>query len=388
MIKSMRFLLLFSMFIFHIPSQAKIYGPKRYDSKGIVGFVSTELYSASENFNSNGEAITLPSEGNYLLVDVPFGLRYLVASKWAIEGELHFSQAQSESSALTTGGTRVNSQVHQIRLSTDYVVAMQNFDLIPEFEFVMPLSNISSTTDEVMLNEGAQSLIAKLHLQSEFGPTDLFGYIGYESRGEGRSNLLPWSIALGRQLGVFFLGGRLHGFQSISDDSDSALANTTVRESLISKVNGGAARFYGVNPSSVMAEGLLFWQVTKNWKLQSRFGLDLAGENYSKGIFAGLNVVMDWGALNPTRQRRAIKKDPEMIRRAKGSGISVEPDTIDFQEDTAEQGDEQDYFTPPPPPKVQPKSVIDKAPSDSQIQNQMDNVEMKIELKKKKRTKK
>lgn len=385
MIKPMKFILMFSLFIFHNSIQAKIYGPKRYDSKGLVGYVSTEFYSASENFNNNGEASALPSEGSYLLVDVPFGLRYLVAPQWAVEGELFFSQAQSESSALITGGSRANTQLHQMRFSTDYVIAMKSFDLIPEFELLLPLSSISATTDEVMLNEGAQSLIAKLHLQTEFGTTDLFGHVGYESRGEGRSNLLPWSIALGQQWGSFFLGGRFHGFQSISDDKDSSVTNKATRNALIAKVNGGAARFYGVNPSAVMAEGLLFWQISKNWKVQSRFGFDLAGENYSKGIYGGLNIILDWGPLNPTRQRRVIKKENQPIQRARGTGISVDPDSIDFQEDTFEQGDEQEYFTPPPPPKVQPQNRIKKAPSDSQIQNQMDDVEMKIELKKKKR---
>ena len=388
MMNSMRFLILFSLFLFQIPSQAKIYGPKRYDSKGLVGFVSTEFYSASENFNENGEATSLPSNGSYLLVDVPFGLRYLVASQWALEGELKFSQAQSESSAAITGGNRANSQLHEMRLSTDYLVAMQSFDLIPEFEFIMPFSNISTNTDDVMVNEGVQSISAKLHLQSEFGATDFFGYLGYESRGEGRSNLLPWSVGLGQQSGSVFWGARLHGFQSISDDSDTALAKKIVRQNLIAKVNGGAARFYGVNPSSIAAEGLFFWQVSKAWKIQSRVGLDLSGENYSKGIFAGLNLVMDWGPLNPTSQRRVIKKDPNVIRRARGTGISVEPDSIDFQEDTLEQGDEQEYFAPPPAPKVRPRNVIDQAPSENQIRNQMDDVEMKIELKKKKTKKK
>lgn len=389
MINAMRFLILLSLFIFQIPLQAKIYGPKRYDSKGLVGFVGAELYSASENFDENGEATGLPDSGSYLLADIPFGLRYFVGQQWAVEGELKFSQAQSESSAIVTGGTRSNTQFHEMRISTDYLISMTNFDLITEFEYTMPFSNISNTTDDVMVNEGASSMTAKLHLQTEFGATDLFSYLGYESRGEGRSTLLPWSVAMGQQRGSVFYGARLHGFQSISDDSDTSLTQKIARQALIAKVNGGAARFYGVNPSNFALEGLLFWQMTKSWKIQSRIGLDLAGENYSKGLFAGLNIVTDWGSLNPTSRRRIIKKnDSGIVRRAKGTGISVEPDTIDFQEDTFEQGDEQEYFAPPPAPRVQPKNVIDQAPSRNQIRDQMDDVEMKIELKKKKKPRK
>jgi hypothetical protein len=377
----MKFLILATFLLFHFQSQAKIYGPKRYDYRGALGFVSADVFSANENFNTDGEAVPLNSKGEYLLAEFPFGVRYLLDSAWGIEGEMKASYASSNSSAAFIGGERTNSQIHELRFSTDYIFPMQAFDLISEFEWVMPFDTIGLDSDDVLTNEGAQSVILKLHLQTEFGANDFFGYLGYESRGEGRSNLLPWSIALGRQSGSALWGGRLFGFQSISDDSDTDLPFPRLQ--FIEKVNAGAARFFGINPNSAAAEGFLNFDFSKTWKVQTRVGLDLAGESYSKGIFAGITLLMDFGPIADKGRRRVIKESAP--RRARGSGIAVEPDSIDFKEETLEQGDEQEYFAPPPAIKVRPTNKINNGPSSQDIQNQMNDIEMKIELKKKRK---
>ena len=178
----MKFLILASLLIFHFQSQAKIYGPKRYDYKGLVGFVSADVFSASENFDTGGEAVSLNSGGEYLLAEFPFGVRHLLGSAWAIEGEMKASYASSNSSTAFTGGERTNSQIHELRFSTDYIFPMQAFDLIPEFEFVMPFDTIGLDSDDVLVNEGAQTMSLKLHLQTEFGANDFFGFLGYSSR--------------------------------------------------------------------------------------------------------------------------------------------------------------------------------------------------------------
>jgi hypothetical protein len=377
----MKFLILATLLIFHFQSQAKIYGPKRYDYKGLVGFVSADVFSASENFDTDGEAVSLNSSGEYLLAEFPFGVRHLMGSAWAVEGEMKASYASSNSSTAFTGGERTNSQIHELRFSTDYIFPMQAFDLIPEFEFVMPFDTIGLDSDDVLVNEGAQTMSLKLHLQTEFGASDFFGYLGYSSRGEGRSNLLPWSVALGRQSRSILWGGRLFGFQSISDDSDT---NAPLpRLQFIERVNAGAARFFGINPSSVAAEGFFHFDFSKTWKVQTRLGLDLAGESYSKGIFAGVTLLMDFGPIADKGRRRVLKENAP--RRARGNGIAIEPDSIDFKEETQEQGDEQEYFAPPPAIKVKPTNRINNGPSSEDIQNQMNDVEMKIELKKKRK---
>jgi len=379
----MKFLIFATLLIFHFQSQAKIYGPKRYDYKGLLGFVSADVFSASENFDTDGEAVLLNSSGKYLLAEFPFGIRHLIGSTWAIEGEVKASYANSNSSTAVIGGERTNSQIHELRFSTDTIFPMQAFDLIPEFEWVMPFDTIGLDSDDVLVNEGAQSLSLKLHLQAEFGANDFFGYLGYESRGKGRSNLLPWSIALGRQSRSTFWGGRLFGFQSISDDSDTN--QPLPRFQFIEKVNAGAARFFGVNPNSVAAEGFFHFDFSKTWKVQTRLGLDLAGERYSKGIFAGITVLMDFGPNADKGRRRGLKENTP--GRARGNGIAVEPDSIDFKEETQEQVDDQEYFAPPPAIKVKPLNQINNGPSSQDIQNQMNDVEMKIELKKKRKNK-
>lgn len=368
--------------LIQIPVHAKIYGPKRYDYKSLVAYASADFFSANEAFNNNGEATKLGSGGSYMLLDFPVGMRYILGGNWGFEGELKASFAKSDSTLAFVGGERTNSAIHELRAATDFYIPMENFDLIPEVELMLPFNDTDINSDDVLLNEGASSIVGKLHAQTEFGQNDVFGYIGYEMRGDGRSHLLPWSMALGRVSGSWFWGGRIFGFQSLTedDDSDQRLA----RQAFIEKVNAGAAKFYGINPNSIAGEALIFWQMSRAWQFQFHGGLDFAGENYAKGFFTGITLVMDVGPMARSPRRKGPSKE-EPIRRARGSGIAVEPDSIDFSEDTQTFGDEQQYFAPPPAPKVKPAKKNNNGPTEEQIQYQMNDAEMKIELKKKRK---
>lgn len=372
------------LLLFQISSHAKIYGPKRYDYKGLAGFVASDVYYAKENFDANAQAQNLPSSGSYLLADFPFGFRYIYGGNMGFETELKASFAQSESSDFVNGATRSNSALSELRVSGDYLFETSSFDLIPEVEIIVPFAKVDPNGDTVLVSEGVQSIITRLHLQTEFGATDLFSHIGYEQRDKGRSDLMPWSVGLGWQYGKSYFAGRLFGFQSISDDSQTNTA--IVRETYLNKVNGGAAKFYSVNPNVISTEGIMSFRLNPKWEMQFRAGLDIAGENYSKGFFAGASFILDWGLQNRTLRRRPVKptKSKPDVR---GSGIAIDPGSVDFKEQMDDQQrDDQQYFAPPPPPrpKPQPKPRGPVAPSDQQIQQQLDDVEMKIELKKKK----
>lgn len=371
--------LLCLLLLCQVGAYAKINGPKRYDYKGLTGYVSTEVYMAEENFDSDGKVSKLPSSGEYMLVDVPFGFRYVFGANVGIESELKASYAQSKSSDPLVGATRTNSRLHEIRVSADYLFETPNFDLIPEFEVIFPFEDIDTNSDDALLNEGVRSLVARLHLQTEFGNTDFFSFIGYQNRDDGRSNLLPWSAGLGWQAARSFYGARVFGFRSISDDEDKDFP--IARETYIGTVNAGAARFYGVNPSSVAAEGLMFFKIGQKWEMQLNAGLDLAGESYSKGYFAGATFVLDFGQGDGfVRRRKVIKTSTPQPR---GSGLAVDSDSVEFREATTQQEREQEYFTPPQPPSQKPKPRK-SGPSDKQLQESLDDVEMQIELKKKK----
>ena len=369
------------LFLFHLSVEAKIYGPKRYDSIGLLTYVSSDLYYSTENFDSNSKAGGLPSSNSYLLMDIPFGIRYGLLPTLAFEAELKASYAMSKSSDPFLGGERTNSEIHEARFSSDMLIETSGFDLIPELEIVFPFKKIDANTDTVMVGEGVQTITGKLHLQTEFGVADFFSFIGYQKRDSGRSDLVPWSIGMGWNNSGSLLGARLFGFQSISDDEDTNSA--FIRESLNYKVNGGSYRFYGVNPSAVSTEFLWFIKLQRQWQIQFNAGLDLAGQSYSKGIFAGVTLILDWGE----KQRSLRHRPRRQIQEPEGSGVAIEPETIDFKEDTNDN-QEQYYFKPPPPrapprPQVRPRTRV--SPSDQQIKDQMDDAEMQIELKRKKK---
>lgn len=378
------------LLLVHFQAAAKIKGPKRYDFKGVAAYVSGDLFMAKESFDSDGGAYTLQGSGEYWLADIPFGFRHIHGGNLGFEAELKASYAQSKSTDTLNGTTtRTNSQIHELRVSTDFLYETPTFDLIPEFELVHSFAKIRQTRDDVLLGEGVQSLIGRLHLQTEFGQTDFFSNIGYQRRDDGRSSLLPWSLGLGWQTAWAFFGGRVFGFQSISNDTDRDQPFS--REAFINVVNAGASRFYGVNPSSIAAEGLMFFKLGRVWELQLNAGLDLAGENYSKGLFAGGTLIFDFGQSEGLiRRRKVIRKSSIQNRRG---GLSVDTEVIDFQEETKAQEEDQKYFEPPQPVRPKPREPRARpmqgptAPSEGQLQKSLDDVEMTIELKKKKRGK-
>ena len=372
-----------ALFLFQLSAEAKIYGPKRYDSIGLLTYVSAEIYTTTANFNLNSKETNLTSGNSYSLLDMPLGIRYGITPTWSFEAEMKASYGQSKSADILTGGERTNSEFHEARFSTDMLIETNGFDLIPEIEILIPFNKIDPNTDTVLVGEGAQSITGRLHLQTEFGQGDFFSHIGYQMRDSGRSNLVPWSVGMGWNSNGSLLGARVFGFQSISDDSDKN--SPFVREALNNKVNGGSLHFYSVNPSVISAEGLWFLKFARQWQIQFNIGLDLAGQSYSKGMFGGLNLILDWGEKERTLRQRPRHE----VQQPEGPGIAVEPGTVDFREETNEVK-EQEYFKPPPPPRAKPqqprrRSRSRNSPSDQQIKDQMDDVEMQIELKRKKK---
>ena len=374
----MKLLILFTLFLFQNSVHAKLSGPKRYDYKGFAGYVSTDLYYATQGFDNNGKEFQLPSSGKFMLADFPFGARYILGDRIGVEAVLKASFAQSESSQPIDGGTRTNSQLSEFRASMDYLFETNAFDLIPEIEVIVPFTDISSDSDEVPVSEGVQSIIGRMHFQMEFGKADFFSSIGFESRDKGRANLMPWSLGLGWQAQSSFWGARVFGSQSISDDEDKD--TPVLRNAYISRVSAGAARFYSVNPNVISAELLTNFKLSPKWEMQLRGGLDVAGENYSKGFFAGATLVLDFGHQDaPTRRRRRQTKEiQEQIR----TGIAVDPDAAEFKEQKTEVEKEQQYFEPPrPKPKPKRKTRGSKQISEDAVQDELDDAELQIEMK-------
>lgn len=369
----MKLFVLCSLFLFQFSAHAKLSGPKRYDFKGIAGYVSSDLYYANQGFDNDGGEFQLPSSGKFMLADFPFGFRYIMGNNWGLEAELKASFAQSESSDPLVGSTRTNSQLHEFRASLDYLFETNAFDLIPEVEVIMPFDDIDPNSDEVPVSEGAQSIIGRVHFQMEFGKADFFSHIGFETRNEGRSDLMPWSVGLGWQAKSSFWGARLFGFQSVSDDTDKD--DPFLRNAYISRVSAGAARFGAVNPNVISTELMTHFRLSPKWEMQLRGGLDVAGENYSKGFFAGAALILDFGHQDaPTRRRRRqIRENQESVR----SGLVVDPDATEFKEEKTEVEQEQEYFEPPQQ-KPKPKR---KSRSNRDLQDQLDEAEMEIEMK-------
>lgn len=342
---------------------------------------SGSYFSASGNYSSTGGLQTLTSGNSYSLLDTLAETRYVFAPGWAFSGGLESGYAQSNTFSIP----RTSSGLSSGNLGIESMFGMGPFELIPEVSFVFPFLKDVPDQDTVMRSEGVNETHLDLHLQAAFQDFTLFGRLGYELRGSGRSTLMPWSAGLEFQLPAARLGARLYGEQTIANDGDTG-DGEAARLVTINRINGGSLKYYSVNPSLVDSEIYLLFGLSRNFRMALSGGTTLTGSNSGAG-YHGEGTLIYRFAAEPVRRTRPRNEE---------HSISVDPYVEKFHEDTND-GVDQQLFRPPPPPKPAPQPVrmrrekpepspeaaaaererIDK----EKMQNELDKAEMSIELK-------
>ena len=359
-------------------NQYKHFALGRWDLQSQVYYQKSKT-----NFNTSGNITDLAGSNYYQIMDILSGARYGVSDSMNIYGGFNVGNAESYNSVLT----RTNSSVNKLMAGAEYMMWNDFPQVIPEFYVLADLEKISDNQDNVINSEGASEMTGKVNLQYDFNSLYLFGYVGYSYRDKGRSSLLPWSANAEWAFSGSSLGGELFGFQSISDDKDKGSGTEAIRDALRLKVDGGSARFYATNPSIVDSNIYLKFGLGREWTMWVAAGIPLIGKNYSNGFHGETGLRWSFGGDGAKRERahrRAISVPVD-----EGSRISTDKKVEKFKEDTND-GVDQRLFKPAPTPVVKkPKSAYTPtAPPPPDLQEKMDDVEMKIELRSNKKKKK
>lgn len=323
----------------------------------------TTYYQSTANYTKGGaEYVSLAEGHKYNLIDFDFGTRYVPSADWAIYMTSQVSNAESSDGV----DVRRNSTFSKAVLGTDFLIfSSKRFDFYPDVSLTFPIERIDTASDEVLNREGAVELSSRLIGRLHWKSLDPYAFTGFTYRDQGRSSLLPYGLGIEFRRPKWSLGGEVRGYQTVIKDKFS---DTPLERESVAPRNGGALRYFSINPSLMEANAWVRGNITKNWNLKVGGGTSITGTNTSAGwnLIASLSYTFRSGALS--RHGFWRKKTNE--------------DTDRFIEEIND-GVDQSLFTPPPVPPRDEKEVRKK-----KIQKELDQTEFQIELKRTKPRKK
>lgn len=340
--------------------------------------LGTNFFYSEANYENFGDGSSNLTSGNhYQLLDMNFSTRYMPTRTWSVFASGAMSSAESKNSV----ATRTNTTFTNIVGGFDFVLYDGFVQLVPEFGALIPMQKIDKAGDDALNSEGVYEFWGRLTAQKDFGTARIYGWLGYDYRGDSRSSLMPWGGGLQLKATSLRFGGEIIGSQSISDDTDTG--SKYIRNAYLQNVNAGSYKFYSVNPSSIDTLFYATWLIDQKWSVQVNGGATVAGENsaagYHGGAFIRYSFDMAEGYSEESYTAPLYKPAPaapgptgrsNMYDRSETT-IST-PSTRKFREDTHD-GVDQKQFKPRPTKKKQPKKV--------NIQEELDKTEFEVELK-------
>ncbi len=347
-------------------NKLKTYEPRTFEISGGATYFET-----SANFNDVGTNVNLVSSNKYTLLDMFLESRYVFKDFWSVRAKAHISNAESKS----TDFNRANSTLNSIEAGADWMVYRGFMDVVPELTIRYSLDEISSTQDSVVTNEGIMEVTAMLKAQNNYQWFSYYAGAGYDFR-SGRSGIMPWYLGGGLQWKHSFLGLELNGFQTVTDDPDRG-SNEAARNTLNQRVNAGSYKFYSVNPSHIQVQANLDIGFSSGFIMKSYVANSISGQNYANGLTVGVmvNLLFDTFSNNPHKEVQPVR-DVEPIKREENYQIQTQ------------DGVDQSLFKKEVEPEPVPVKKYNKVPTQDDIQDQLDQAEMSIKLKSKKKKKK
>ncbi|WP_413289929.1 hypothetical protein [Bdellovibrio sp. HCB337] len=376
------FLLALNFLVLSVDTAQASYDDYQRFRKGTYDFeIETQYFKSDANYLGAGDAFqTLPFNQSYEIFNTYLKARYDFGRRSSLYGHLNIANATSHG----VDAGRTNSSLPDAQLGYAHLVYSEDFDVIADFNVIIPFYKTNVNTDTALNAENVIEATGLMRLQKAMDPTLLFAYLGATFR-QSRSALVPWGLGLEFAYPQWALGGKIFGYQSVTDDPDTG--NTIQRQILIDRVDAGSYKFYYVNPSLIDSEVYLRFKFNKTWTITGGLGTTITGANNAAGLHGGLSLMYTWDS-EPSHYMRP---DTE-------SDLGSEKKVPKFKEETND-GINQNIFqkkgTAPPTPRpgtdmtpanetVAVKRVGPK-PAPTPMPEATDGGEVQLKLKKKKK---
>ncbi len=350
--------------------------------------IETQYFKTDANYISSGSSYQkLPYGQSYDIYNVYLKARYDLSKKSSWYGNLDISNASSYGLSYT----RANSAVSDAKLGYAYRPYSNLFDVITDFSVVIPFSKVDVNTDSVLGGEGVIEATGLLRIQKDFSALSAFGYIGGTFR-QSRSSLLPWGLGVQAFYPKWGWGGKVFGYQSITDDPDT---NNKIQRTIVTdRVDAGSLRFYSVNPSVIDSEVFMKLKIKNAWVIGVGGGATITGVNTAAGYHAGVSLMYSWDS-EPSYY---LKKFPVSTQE---DDLGSEKKVPEFKEEI-DDGVDQNIFRKKGTPNPTPRQGTDLTPANENVvvrrigprppavrsREAIDGGEMQLKLKKKKKKRK
>jgi len=257
--------------------------------KGTYDFqLETQYFKTNANYMTSGDSFQGLLYGqSYDITNIYLKTRYDLSRRSSMYG--HFNIANATSHGIDAN--RSNSSVPEMLAGYAYMPYSEGFDMILDFNVLIPFYKINENTDSSLNSEGVLEATALLRLQKELAPLLMFGYVGVDFR-QSRSSLVPWGAGVEFSYPSWSLGGKIFGHQSVTDDPDTN--NKTQRLIVINRVNASSFKFYSVNPSLVDSEVYAKIKFKKSWTVAGGIGSTITGTNSAAGLHGGVSLMYSW----------------------------------------------------------------------------------------------
>lgn len=264
-------------------------------------FKAKESYfSSNSNYNRAGEEVSLPSNGYFQTFTSSFSLTHDVSKRLSLYTIFDAVYGKSRDAQFE----RTRFIPTEIKFGGDFLLTKIWFNVVPEAQLTIPITTVSDTTDEVILNEGAVETKLGLYLSKHTKWLSGYAYGGYIYRSDGRSSLFSYDFQLLKSLNTVQIAAGLWGYYSLTDDI--YILETQRRDVVTSRVNGGSLRFYSVNPNITEIGGSIGFPLFDG--IFSRLGLSttMAGERTAAGstIWATLSYTFGSTTKSPMYQEQ------------------------------------------------------------------------------------
>lgn len=248
----------------------------------------SQYFKTEANYASSGSSYQSLAYGqSYDIFNAYLKVRHDLSKKSSWYGNLGIANATSYG----VNYTRSNSAISDAKLGYAYRPYGDLFDVITDFNVLIPFNEIDENTDTVLNNEGVGEATGLVRIQKVFSTVSAFGYIGGTFR-QSRSSLLPWGAGVEANYLKWGWGGKIFGYQSVTDDPGSE--NKIQRTIVMDRVNAGSTKFYSINPSLVDSEVYLKFKFKNAWTLATGGGMTLTGANTAAGFHGGASLIYSW----------------------------------------------------------------------------------------------
>lgn len=259
-----------------------------------------ENYFSTSNYNTSGQAVSLPSSGSFWASSTfDFSSRYVFSHRLAATGGLNFINTQANQATIT----RYNGGFQTLKGGLEYKIPATFADFIIEGVLQASLYKPNESSQNPLYGDGAHAMGGNFWMLQRFGAFYWHGKAGLLFRSEGLSGLFPYQVGLHWRTKAWTLSSLLDGAWSLTADT----VGDTKRNNFLRRSNAGSMIYRSANPNTNILNLQFKYDVTNQFGFNGGISSTLFGRNSSNGTSYFVGVDIHWQPISITSGKAPFK---------------------------------------------------------------------------------